>query len=52
MIKLIKKKIGDNPRRWPKVLFKALWAYCKFRMVLSVENHATKWMRSNKFGKR
>jgi hypothetical protein len=21
----------DNPRRWPKVLFEALWAHCIFR---------------------
>ena len=31
LIKLIKKKIGDNTMRWPKILFEALWAYCIFR---------------------
>ena len=52
LIRLIKKKIGDNLRRWPKVLFEDLWAYCIFGMVLGVENHATKLIRGNKFGKR
>lgn len=27
LIKLIKKKIEDNPRRWHEVLSKALWAH-------------------------
>jgi hypothetical protein len=27
VIKLIKKKIEDNPRRWHEVLSKALWAH-------------------------
>jgi hypothetical protein len=27
LIKLIKKKIEDNPRRWNEVLSKALWAH-------------------------
>jgi hypothetical protein len=27
MIKLIKNKIEDNPRRWHEVLFEALWAH-------------------------
>jgi hypothetical protein len=27
LIKLIKKKIEDNPRRWYEVLFEALWAH-------------------------
>ena len=26
-MKLIKKKIEDNPRRWHEVLFEALWAH-------------------------
>src|SRR3954468_23838996 len=26
LIKLIKKKIEDNPRRWHQILFEALWA--------------------------
>jgi hypothetical protein len=28
LIKLIKKKIEDNPRRWHEVLSEALWAHC------------------------
>ena len=28
MIKLIKKKIKENPRRWHEVLSEALWAHC------------------------
>jgi hypothetical protein len=28
LIKLIKKKIEENPKRWHKVLSKALWAHC------------------------
>jgi hypothetical protein len=28
LIKLIKKKIHDNPRTWHEVLFEALWAHC------------------------
>ncbi|XP_012700706.1 protein NYNRIN-like [Setaria italica] len=28
LIKLIKKKIDENPRRWHEVLSEALWAYC------------------------
>jgi transposase len=31
LIKLIKKKIEDNPKRWHQVLSKALWAYHIFR---------------------
>jgi hypothetical protein len=27
LIKLIKKKIGENPKRWYEVLSKALWAH-------------------------
>jgi hypothetical protein len=27
LVKLINKKIGDNPRRWHEVLSKALWAH-------------------------
>jgi hypothetical protein len=27
LIKLIKKEIEDNPRRWHEVLYKALWAH-------------------------
>jgi hypothetical protein len=27
-VKLIKKKIEDNPRRWHEVLSEALWAHC------------------------
>jgi hypothetical protein len=27
LVKLIKKKIEDNPRRWHKVLSEALWAH-------------------------
>jgi hypothetical protein len=27
LIKVIKKKIEENPRRWHKVLFEALWAH-------------------------
>jgi transposase InsO family protein len=27
LVKLIKKKIEDNPRRWHEVLSEALWAY-------------------------
>lgn len=27
LIKLIKKKIEDNPRRWHEVLFEVLWAH-------------------------
>jgi hypothetical protein len=28
LIKLIKKKIEENPRRWHEVLSESLWAYC------------------------
>jgi hypothetical protein len=28
LIKLVKKKIVGNPKRWHEVLLKALWAYC------------------------
>jgi hypothetical protein len=28
LIKLIKKKIEENPRRWHEVLSEALWAHC------------------------
>jgi hypothetical protein len=28
LIKLIKKKIENNPRRWHEVLSEALWAHC------------------------
>jgi hypothetical protein len=28
LIKLIKKKIEENSRRWHEVLFEALWAHC------------------------
>ena len=31
LIKLIKKKIDENPRRWYEVLSKALWAHRIFR---------------------
>jgi hypothetical protein len=31
LIKLIMKKIEENPRKWHKVLFEALWAHCIFR---------------------
>jgi hypothetical protein len=27
LVKLIKKKVEDNPRRWDEVLFEALWAH-------------------------
>jgi IS30 family transposase len=28
LIKLIKKKIEENPKRWHEVLLEALWAHC------------------------
>jgi hypothetical protein len=28
LIKLIKRKIDENPRRWHEVLSEALWAHC------------------------
>jgi transposase InsO family protein len=31
LIKLINKKIGDNPRRWHEVLSEALWAHRIYR---------------------
>jgi transposase InsO family protein len=31
LIKLIKKKIEDNPRRWHEVLSEALWAHRIYR---------------------
>ena len=34
LIKLIKKKIEENPKRWHEVLSEALWAHRIFDMVL------------------
>ena len=39
MIKFIKKKIGENPRRWHEVLSEALWAhrlsrYCATKVTI------------------
>jgi transposase InsO family protein len=31
LIKLIKKKIKENPKRWHEVLSEALWAHCIFK---------------------
>jgi transposase InsO family protein len=34
LIKLIKKKIEDNPKRWHEVLLEALWAHRISRLML------------------